>query len=262
MNISIFSREHYTLSGMRDVSRKAESLRGRLEKRIAHKRGEAFLVDVDVVSVKTDQKVPLGFDGARAGTRSTTALRNAVLVAIGATVWCGGANGMPSCQGTYAATLLQPLPERVVVELDIRDRSKRNLMLGDRFLTGMREAGVVVGQDANVLLRVTTSLGEMSPGAGRGSERNYSELGGLAGGGKLPTLPAMPMTGMMASRSVPAAQPLLVVRVDATADKDARIAWVASMQCRMTGSDEGQLARELGRVIGGALGTRVERQAF
>jgi hypothetical protein len=30
--------------------------------------------------------------------------------------------------------------------------------------------------------------------------------------GKLPTLPAMPTTGMMASRSVPAAQPLLVVR--------------------------------------------------
>ena len=35
-----------------------------------------------------------------------------------------------------------------------------------------------------------------------------------------------------------------------------------SMQWRMTGSDEGRLAQELGRVIGGALGTRVERQAF
>ncbi len=195
--------------------------------------------------------------------RSTTALRNAALLALGATVWCGGASGTPSCQGTYAATLLQPLPERVVVELDIRDRSKRNLMLGDRFLAGVREAGVVVGEDANVLLHVITSrLGETSSGAGRGSERNYSELGGLAGGGKLPTLPAMPTTGMMASRSIPAAQPLLVVRVDATAGKDARIVWVASMQCRMAGSDEGRLAQELGRVIGGALGTRVERQAF
>jgi len=62
---------------------------------------------------------------------------------------------MPSCQGSYAATLLQPLPERVVVELDILDRSKRNLMLGDRFLMGVREAGVVVRRDANVLLDVT-----------------------------------------------------------------------------------------------------------
>ena len=58
---------------------------------------------------------------------------------------------------------------------------------------------------------ITSRLGETSSGAGRGSERNYSELGGLAGGGKLPTLPAMPTTGMMASGSVPPPQPLLVV---------------------------------------------------
>ena len=191
------------------------------------------------------------------------ALRNAALLALAAMLWCGGASATPSCQGTYAATSLQPLPERVVVDLDISDRSKRNLMLADRFLTGVREAGVAVGQDVNVLLHVSTSrLGETSSGAVRGSERNYSELGGLAGGGMRPRPPSMPATGMMASRSAPAAQPLLVVRVDATAVKDARIAWVSSMQCRMTGSDEGRLAQELGSVIGGALGTRVERQAF
>jgi hypothetical protein len=45
-----------------------------------------------------------------------------------------------------------------------------------------------------------------------------------------------------------------LVRVEATAVKDARIAWIASMQCRMTEPDEGRLAQELGRVIGGALG--------
>ncbi len=81
-----------------------------------------------------------------------------------------------------AATSLQPLPHRVVVDLDIHDRSQRNLMLADRFLRGVREAGISVGQDANVLLHVNTSrLGETSPGATRGAERTYSELGGLAG---------------------------------------------------------------------------------
>ena len=54
----------------------------------------------------------------------------------------------------------------------------------------------------------------------------------------------MPAAGTMTSRSAPAGQPLLVVRVDATAAKDARIAWVASMQCRTAGSDEGLLAQE------------------
>jgi hypothetical protein len=45
----------------------------------------------------------------------------------------------------------------------------------------VREAGVAVGLDANVLLHVSTSrLGEASSGAVRGSERNYSELDGLA----------------------------------------------------------------------------------
>jgi hypothetical protein len=34
------------------------------------------------------------------------------------------------------------------------------------------------------------------------------------------------------------------------------------MQCLITGSDEGSVAQGLGRVIGGALGKRVERQAF
>ena len=131
-----------------------------------------------------------------------TATRRAALLAAGALIWCGGASATPSCQGTYAATSLQPLPDRVVVDLDIRDRSQRNLMLADRFLRGMREAGVMVGQDANVVLHVSTSrLGEMSSGASRGAERSYSELGGLAGGGMRPTLPPIPERGTTASRS-------------------------------------------------------------
>jgi len=67
---------------------------------------------------------------------------------------------------------------------------------------------------------------------------------------------------MRASRSAPAAQPLLALRVDATEGKNTRIAWIASLQCQVTGSDEGKVAQELGRVIGSALGKRVERQAF
>jgi hypothetical protein len=35
---------------------------------------------------------------------------------------------------------MQPLPERVVVDLDISDRSKRNLMLADRTQTALSMA--------------------------------------------------------------------------------------------------------------------------
>ena len=195
--------------------------------------------------------------------RNRAAVRNAALLAASVMAWGSGASAAPSCQGTYAATSLQPLPERVVVDLDIRDRSPRNLMLADRFLKGVHEAGVTVGQDANVLLHVSTSrLGETSSGATRGAERSYSELGGLAGGGMRPRLSPLPTTGMRASRSAPAAQRLLALRVDATEGKNTRIAWIASLQCQMTGSDDGDVAQELGRVIGGMLGKGVERQAF
>ena len=190
--------------------------------------------------------------------------RNAVLLAASVIAWGSGASAAPSCQGTYAATSLQPLPDRVVVDPDIRDRSPRNLMLADRFLKGVREAGVAVGQEANVLLHVSTSrLGGTSSGAPRGSERTYSELGGLAGGGMRPSPSPLPATSMRASRSAPGAQPLLALRVDATESKNTRIAWIASLQCQMTGRpDDGGVAQELGRVIGGALGKRAERQAF
>ena len=202
-----------------------------------------------------------GMEGGMNRDRATA--RNAMLLGASVMVWCGGASATPSCQGTYAATSLQPLPERMVVDLDIRDRSRRNLMLADRFLRGAREAGIAVGPDANVLLHVSTSrLGETSSGATRGAERTYSELGGLAGGGMRPELPPMPATGTRASRPAPTAQPLLVLRMDATVGTDTRSAWIASVQCRMTGSDEGDVAQELGRVIGGALGKKVERQAF
>ena len=195
--------------------------------------------------------------------RDRATARNAMLLAASVMVWCGGASATPSCQGTYAATSLQPLPGRVVVDLDIRDRSPRNLTLAERFLGGVRGAGVAVGRDANVLLHVSTSqLGETSSGVTRGAERTYSELGGLAGGGMRPELPPMPATGTRASRPAPPAQPLLVLRMDATVGAETRSAWIASVQCRMTGSDEGDVAQELGRVIGGALGKRVERQAF
>jgi hypothetical protein len=195
--------------------------------------------------------------------RDLAAPSSAALLAASIIACCGGATAAPNCRGTYAATSLQPLPERVVVDLDIRDRSQRNLALADRFLAGVRAAGVTVGQDPTVLLHVSTSrLGETSLGIGRGAEWNYDELGGLAGGGMRPRLPPMPGVGVRASRPAPAAQPLLVLRVDATEGKQTRIVWIASVQCRMTGSDEGSAAQELGRVIGGALGKRVERQAF
>ena len=90
--------------------------------------------------------------------------------------------------GTYAATSLQPLPDRVVKSISISAiRSPRtDLMLADRFLKEYREAGVAVGQGRRTCYcTVSTSrLGETSSGTPRGAEQDsieFRELGGLRG---------------------------------------------------------------------------------
>jgi hypothetical protein len=52
---------------------------------------------------------------------------------------------MQTCRGSLSATLLQPLPTSIVAGLDIHDRSARNLKLADRFMIGVRDAGIAVG---------------------------------------------------------------------------------------------------------------------
>jgi hypothetical protein len=171
----------------------------------------------------------------------------------------GPAAAMRTCEGTYAATPLHPLPARMVVGIDIHDASPRNESLAQRFLAGVREAGVATGQQPNVLLHVSTSrLGGTSADSGHGAEQSFPGLSGLQGGTN-PRLPAIPSTGLTAPPAA-AGTPSLILRIDATEGQATRIAWVVSVQCRMIGPDEGLLAQDLGRIIGEALGKRIERR--
>ncbi len=182
-------------------------------------------------------------------------------IALIAIVWSGGASAMGSCDGSYSANLLHALPDRPVVGLDVRNPSPRNQRLADRFLAGIRTAGVATGTNPNVMLHVTTSqIIDTVGGSARRPERRSAGLSALQSG-NLRTLPAMPgnrITTPRPSRT----SPLLDLRVDATRSNESRISWVAHVQCRATGRDEGQLAQDLGRVIGGALGRRIDRRGL
>jgi len=167
----------------------------------------------------------------------------------------GGAAAMPACEGSYAATLIQPLPTPMVVGLDIRDDSPANRRMADRFLAGLGEAGIAVGTPPTVLLHITSyRRGGTLAQSGGEAESDYSDLSALKGGLRL-GLPGMPN----AARPPPA-QPLLILRIEATEAASPRTAWVASVQCRIVGTDDGERAQEMGKVIGGALGQRVERR--
>jgi len=163
---------------------------------------------------------------------------------------------MSTCNGTYAATLLQPLPTPMVVALDIRDDSPANVRMGDRFLAGLRDAGVAVGAAPNVVLHVATYRIIGTPKRPEdGEERSYSEMSGL-GGGHQYEVPAV--SGVPLVPRGPSAAPMLILRIEATEGQAQRTSWVASVQCQLIGTDDGQRAQDIGRVLGAVLGQRVE----
>ncbi len=185
----------------------------------------------------------------------------AMILALAGSALANGASATQTCQGSYITALFQPLPAQVVVGLDVHDRSPRNLDLGKRFLAGVSRSAVAVGEQPNVTLHVSTSrIGQISAQPDRGAVPDYSEFSGLQGGMQ-PAMPAMPSNGLLAPR-LPPKPPLMFVRVDASVGNSTTVAWVATVQCQMAGTDEGQFAEDLGRLVGSTLGKRTERQPF
>jgi hypothetical protein len=185
------------------------------------------------------------------------------LLAVGllAAGLAGSAGATETCQGTFAAELLHPLPAPVVAGLDIHDQSPDHSQLGERFLAGMRSAGVDVGPRPNVLLSITSSrLGIPPDQPDSRAEQDATPPSGLQGGVQQ-SLPAMPETRIGTTVSPPS-PPTAIYRVEAKEPSAAEISWVANVQCQMLGTDDGAAAEDLGRVIGGALGKRIERGPF
>lgn len=172
----------------------------------------------------------------------------------------GGAAAMPACKGSYAAEALRPLPKQVVVDLDIRDPSPDHLRLARRFLAGMNAAGVASGPRPTVLISIHSTRLDTSTAQPSTAEPGAPGFAGLQGSIHQ-SLPAVPDT-RLGSSSSPPPLPTVLFRVEATEPKAAHPSWVANVQCQTTGTDEGALAQDLGRVIGGALGRRIVRGPF
>ena len=68
------------------------------------------------------------------------------------------ARAQNACSGTYAATLIQALPQPNVVALEVFDNSPENLRLGGKFTDGLRQAGVALDGAPTSRLRLNTSI--------------------------------------------------------------------------------------------------------
>lgn len=166
---------------------------------------------------------------------------------------------MESCSGSYAATILHPLPAPLVIGLVIGDDSPRNVDLASRFKAGLQRAGIAVNgvSNAKMTLRVTVSGRDGLDDA----DRTRQSGSGFSwwNGGADPQLPGQSAFGGTRQAPVP---PTLRLRAEIRRSQADPVAWVATLQCAMQGSDERQLAYDIGTVIGRAIGHRVERKAF
>ena len=187
--------------------------------------------------------------------------RSAALAILLAITTSDRAAATASCDGTYAAETLRPLPKQVIVNLDIRDPSPDHLRLARRFLAGMNAAGIASGARPTVLMSIlSTRLDTSTNQPSTGAEPNAPGFSGVQGSFRQ-GLPAIPDTRLGATNSPPPL-PTVLFRVEATEPRAAHPSWVANVQCQMTGTDDGALAQDLGRVMGGALGRRIERGPF
>jgi hypothetical protein len=180
----------------------------------------------------------------------------------------GRSLAMDSCTGQFSAAALQPLPVPNVVALDLRDSSDTNVTLARAFTDGMRAAGQRVdGAATTKLTLIYQTIGQNSgsdagSGAPGGAGSGWSDWSGdnapWLQGGQSAALPDMPRYDMFSP--APAPQPvILMLRAQLRDAQSNAIDWVATLQCTPQGNDNRQLAYDLGTLIGGAIGKRIDR---
>jgi hypothetical protein len=192
-----------------------------------------------------------------AATRATKFCLTIAFVVAWATV----GHALESCAGVYSASLLRPLPKSVIVHLDRHDDSPRSIRLADAFMGGVATAGVVVQGNPTVMLHLEVDISHPPLPRPPGASPFIPDLRGLQGGLVLTRPETDP--SRYARPAHPAGAPILSLRTELTDTRTDTVLWAGDFSCALTSSSPvEQLARDLGQVVGGALGRTAERAAF
>jgi hypothetical protein len=163
---------------------------------------------------------------------------------------------MGSCSGVISATLLSPLPAPLVVGLELMDNSPRNIDLANRFKAGLKQAGITTDGAPTVQMSMNVTVMSQAPNNAAPvplQDDNWMN-GGLA-----PSLPDQSRVG--GNRQSPGPTTLLM-RAEIRRTPADRVAWVGVLQCTENGDDQLARAYDLGKVIGAAIGLRVDQKRF
>jgi len=180
-------------------------------------------------------------------------------------------SAMESCVGRYSAALINALPVPTVVGVDIPDSTPTNPGLVQAFTQGMKEAGQNTGTPPTAKLSLTWQV--TGQGGGGGSDGGSNPPGGTAGGwsnwsgsnapwlqgGETAALPGIPSYDMFAPKQA-AQSALLFLRAQLQPTGSGEPVWIATLQCTLQPVDNQQLAYQLGYLIGGAIGKRVDNR--
>ncbi|MBS0639782.1 MAG: hypothetical protein JSS43_07915 [Proteobacteria bacterium] len=182
----------------------------------------------------------------------------------------GAAKAMDSCTGTYSAALLSPLTAPTVVALAVSDNSDMTTRLAQAFTGGMQDAGVTVTGAPTVSLQLSYQVvgqGGSVPGGPVMSQAGDPQTGwsswsggqtaALQGGITL-AMPDIPNTDMF-NPAQGSQSGLLMLRAEARANGAGAPNWIAMLQCTVQTTDSLQLARQLGYLLGSAIGKEVRQ---
>jgi hypothetical protein len=177
----------------------------------------------------------------------------------------GPARAMDGCSGWYSATLPSPLTVPTIVGLDLSDNADATTRLAQAFSGGMQDAGVTVAGTPTVLLRLSYQIvgqGGTTPGGGATTQAGDPQSGwsswsggetaALQGGITL-AMPDIPNYDAFVPNQ-PTQSGLLMLRAEARNGGAGAPAWVAILQCKVQTTDSLALARQLGYLLGGAVG--------
>jgi hypothetical protein len=184
-----------------------------------------------------------------------------VLAAALLLAWVPPGQASESCEGSYSASRLRPLPASVVLKLDRHDDSARSDRLAAAFLEGVASAGVTVRANPTVLLHLDINIDHPPLPRSPATDPLRPDLRGLQGGIFL----SLPDTDP--KRSAPPVHsggaPILMLRTQLTDFRSGVILWIGDFSCAVaSSSSDERIARDMGRVIGGALGLTVGQVPF
>lgn len=179
-------------------------------------------------------------------------------VSLNPATWCVGlllatgsaaqSQAAGTCTGTIETALLHPLPRPMVV---MSARSMSDSPGGEmtrRFMEGLQEAGVTVGDEGNVTLNLATSVTAPLNGSnvvsGRYEGFNWVSGDPMAAARRIPGLPSTNLS-------------MSAVLADNVANTQS---WLATIDCQVQTDDPGALAKDLGVFIGRAVGSNQQRK--